>query len=51
MLERGIHHLPVTDGAGTVIGMVTDTDLLGLAQQSPFALKSAIERAPPIASI
>src|SRR6266566_8332893 len=45
MLERGIHHLPVTDGTGTVIGMVTDTDLLGLAQQSPFALKSAIERA------
>ncbi len=46
MLERGIHHLPVTDGTGRVIGMVTDTDLLGLARQSPFALKSAIERAP-----
>ena len=46
MLERGIHHFPVTDGTGRVIGMVTDTDLLGLAQQSPFALKSAIERAP-----
>jgi len=46
MLERGIHHLPVTDRTGTVIGMVTDTDLLGLARQSPFALKSAIERAP-----
>ena len=45
MLERGIHHLPVTDGTGRVIGMVTDTDLLGLARQSPFALKSAIERA------
>ncbi|MDP9301870.1 MAG: DUF294 nucleotidyltransferase-like domain-containing protein [Actinomycetota bacterium] len=45
MLERGIHHLPVTDGTGSVMGMVTDTDLLGLAQQSPFALKSAIERA------
>jgi CBS domain-containing protein len=26
--------------------MVTDTDLLGLARQSPFALKSSIERAP-----
>jgi CBS domain-containing protein len=45
MLERGIHHLPVTDRTGTVIGMVTDTDLLDLAQQSPFVLKSAIERA------
>ena len=51
MLERGIHHLPVTDGTGTVIGMVTDTDLLGLARQSPFALKSAIERAADHAAV
>ena len=51
MLERGIHHLPVTDGTGSVIGMVTDTDLLGLAQQSPFALKSAIERAADHAAV
>jgi CBS domain-containing protein len=51
MLERGIHHLPVTDGTGTVVGMVTDTDLLGLARQSPFALKSAIERAADHAAV
>src|SRR5436190_3611894 len=51
MLERGIHHLPVTDGTGTVVGMVTDTDLLGLARQSPFALKGAIERAADRAAV
>jgi CBS domain-containing protein len=45
MLERGIHHLPVTDAKGHVVGMVTDTDLLGLARQSPFAIRSTIERA------
>jgi CBS domain-containing protein len=44
MLERGIHHLPVTDSGGRVVGMVTDTDLLGLARQSPFAIRSTIER-------
>src|SRR5262249_57825853 len=38
-------HLPVTDAVGRVIGMVTDTDLLGLARESPFAIRSTIERA------
>jgi CBS domain-containing protein len=50
MLERGIHHLPVTDAKGNVVGMVTDTDLLGLARQSPFAIRSKIERAGDTAS-
>jgi len=51
MLERGIHHLPVTDGSGQVIGMVTDTDLMGLARQSPFAIRSTIERADTAAAV
>ncbi|MGQ0669527.1 MAG: DUF294 nucleotidyltransferase-like domain-containing protein [Actinomycetota bacterium] len=46
MLERGVHHLPVTGEDGRVIGVVTDTDLLGLEQETPFKLKSSIERAP-----
>jgi CBS domain-containing protein len=50
MLEHGIHHVPVTDGTGRIVGMVTDTDLLGLARQSPFALRSTIERAADTAS-
>ena len=48
MLEGGFHHFPVTDTAGQVIGVVTDTDLMGLERRSPFALKSEIERAPDV---
>jgi CBS domain-containing protein len=46
MLDGGFHHLPVIDAQGALAGVVTDTDLMGLARQSPFALKSAIERSP-----
>jgi CBS domain-containing protein len=43
MLEDGFHHVPVAEN-GRVIGVVADTDLMGLGRYSPFALKSAIER-------
>lgn len=46
MLDGGFHHFPVVDTAGTVVGVVTDTDLMGLGRHTPFALKSAIARAP-----
>jgi CBS domain-containing protein len=46
MLEGGFHHFPVVDPAGVVVGVVTDTDLMGLGRNTPFALKSAIARAP-----
>ena len=45
MFERGVHHVPVVDGSGVVLGVVTDTDLMGLEQKTPFALKADIERA------
>jgi CBS domain-containing protein len=45
MLERGFHHFPVADAAGRIVGVVTDTDLMGIGRDTPFALKSAIERA------
>ncbi len=45
MFADGVHHFPVTDVDGTVTGVVTDTDLMGLTRHSPFAIKSAIERA------
>jgi CBS domain-containing protein len=45
MLEGGFHHFPIADAAGTVVGVVTDTDLMGIGRNTPFALKSAIERA------
>ena len=41
MLEGGFHHLPVEDVGGRVIGVVTDTDLMGVGRETPFALKSA----------
>ncbi|HEX6843995.1 MAG TPA: putative nucleotidyltransferase substrate binding domain-containing protein, partial [Actinomycetota bacterium] len=44
MLERGVHHLPVVD-QGRLVGVVTDTDLMGIGRHTPFALKSAILRA------
>src|SRR4029079_18090276 len=46
MLGEGIHHFPVVDRGGELVGVVTDTDLMGVERRSPFALKSAIERAP-----
>jgi CBS domain-containing protein len=45
MLERGFHHFPVADASGRIVGVVTDTDLMGVGRDTPFALKSAIERA------
>jgi CBS domain-containing protein len=49
MLEGGFHHVPVTDRQGSVLGVVTDTDLIGLGRDSPFLLKRAIEDAPDAA--
>ena len=37
--------MPVVDRTGQVLGVVTDTDLMGLEQKTPFALKADIERA------
>jgi CBS domain-containing protein len=45
MFERGVHHFPVVDAAGELVGVVTDTDLMGLGRDTPFAIRSAIERA------
>ena len=47
MYERGmLHHVPVMGDGDRLIGIVTDTDLMGLEQWKPFALKSELERAP-----
>jgi CBS domain-containing protein len=45
MLEHGIHHLPVVDGDRSVVGVVTDTDVLGLERMRAFQLRSAIDKA------
>jgi CBS domain-containing protein len=46
MLDEGFHHTPIVDATGSPIGVVSDSDLLGVEEHTPFALKSSIERAP-----
>ena len=43
MLERRIHHVPVTGNGGELLGMVTDTDLMALERRSAFRLRRDIE--------
>src|SRR5262249_45837144 len=45
MLEHGVHHVPVVDRHREVLGVVTDTDLMGFEQKTPFALRVDVERA------
>ncbi len=45
MLERGMHHVPVTDRAGAILGVVTEVDLMALELKAPFRLKADVERA------
>jgi CBS domain-containing protein len=44
MLGHGFHHVPVTDGEGNVVGVVSDGDLFGLERIAPFSVHRAIER-------
>jgi CBS domain-containing protein len=46
MVQGGFHHLPVVSGIGEVVGIVTETDVIGFGADSPFSIRSAIERAP-----
>jgi CBS domain-containing protein len=45
MFAHDVHHFPVTGPGGDVMGVVSDTDLMGLGRHTPFATKSAISRA------
>jgi CBS domain-containing protein len=45
MLESGVDHLVVEDRRGTVLGIVSATDLMGFETSSPFALRHAALRA------
>jgi CBS domain-containing protein len=45
MLESGLRHVPVVDGHRRVLGVVSDTDLVGLPFRSPVRLRSAIQSA------
>ena len=39
MFAQGVHHFPVTGPTGEVLGVVTDTDLMGLGRHTPFAIE------------
>ena len=45
MFARGVHHFPVVGEDGRMLGVVTDTDLMWLGRHTPFAIRSAIDRA------
>jgi CBS domain-containing protein len=45
MFAGGVHHFPLVEDDGRIIGVVTDTDLMGLGRFTPFAIRSGIERA------
>lgn len=51
MMDRGVHHLPVLGAAGEVLGVVTSTDLLRLAQADPVYLAAKIARASDPAGV
>jgi CBS domain-containing protein len=42
MMRAGVNHLPVVDGRGKVIGVVTSYSLMTLDSLSPFTLRAAI---------
>jgi CBS domain-containing protein len=46
MLETGVHHLPVMDRSGVVVGVVSSDDLANLQSGSPFAVRRALSQAP-----
>lgn len=50
MTTRNIHHLPVVDG-GTIMGLVSDTDLIRLERTNPIYLVGQISRLTSVAQI
>jgi CBS domain-containing protein len=45
MFAEGVHHVPVVGADGSVLGVVTEGDLLEIGEGTPFALRGRIERA------
>ncbi len=45
MFAEGVNHFPVTRPDGSIAGVVTTTDLMGIGRDTPFTIRGAIERA------
>jgi CBS domain-containing protein len=48
MVQGGFHHLPVVSVSGALVGVVTETDVIGFGSDSPFAIRTAIEGAADV---
>ena len=46
MFAEGVHHFPVTDGDGSIAGVVTDTDLMDIGRAHPVRDQAARSSAP-----
>jgi CBS domain-containing protein len=44
MLESGVHHLPVVDRVGNIVGVISSDDLANLESRTPFTVRRAINR-------
>lgn len=51
MLESGIRHVPILDAQRRVLGLVSESDLVGLTWRSPLALRSTIESAEDTSTV
>lgn len=51
MVGRNIHHLPIIDGSGLPVGVVTTTDLLRLEHANPVYLAGDIAKQPDVAGV
>lgn len=51
MVDRNIHHLPVLDGVGQVVGLVSSTDLMRLEHNNPVHLVADIAAAAGVDSL
>lgn len=45
MMAAGVNHLPVVDGDGRVVGILSASSLMTLEARSPFALRRTIHDA------
>ena len=48
MLDRGFRHFPVVSGAGEILGVVEDLDIVALQTRSSFFLRQRIARAQSV---
>lgn len=51
MLERGIHHAPVINERGQLVGVVEDVDVFAVQQRSWFGVRRSIARARDIEAL